>query len=263
MKYVDLGLSVLWADCNIGANTPEEFGDYYKWDNIPKGYEIPIIAQYKELRENCTWEWTTQNGVNGYKVTSKVNGNSIFLPAAGSCYYSDTYIDGNSGFYWLSSLNTHYRDGAYYLHFDPSQIDYGSDCCYMWFSVRTIKSKTNFKNIKQMTLEEVNEIIPLKSGMCLELSSNNIRNRLILFQYGDGKLCYTNYNSSCSWDEFKNLDYNKQFDAIKVYQSPTVSLMFSDVDLIFNSDDHIIKELTLQEIADKFGVKIENLRIKD
>lgn len=263
MKYVDLELSVLWADCNMGAITPEEFGNYYKWNEIPKEYEIPTLEQYKELRKNCTWTWTTQNGVNGYKVTSKINGNSIFLPAAGSCYYSDTYIDGNSGFYWLSSLNTHYRDGAYYLHFDPSQIDYGSDCCYMWFSVRAIKSKTNFKNKTTMTLKEVNEIFPLKSGMCLELSRNNTGRKLILFQYGNGEMCYTDHGTMNTWGTLDYLYKHFLYDTIKVYQSPTTSSMFDEADLIFNSDDHIIKELTLQEIADRFGVKVENLRIKD
>lgn len=28
-KYVDLGLSVKWATCNVGASSPEEYGDYY------------------------------------------------------------------------------------------------------------------------------------------------------------------------------------------------------------------------------------------
>lgn len=30
-EYVDLGLSVLWATCNIGAATPEEYGNYFAW----------------------------------------------------------------------------------------------------------------------------------------------------------------------------------------------------------------------------------------
>lgn len=114
-----------------------------------------------------------------------------------------------------------------------------------------------------MTLKEVNEIFPLKSGMCVELFNGISKMKLILFQHGNGKLCYIDYVNSCSWSEFKSLNYDKQFDAIKVYQSPTVSSIFSDVDLIFNSDDYKVKELTMQEIADKFGIKVENLRIKE
>ena len=112
-----------------------------------------------------------------------------------------------------------------------------------------------------MTLKEVNEIFPLKSGMCVELFNGNNRERLILFQYGDGKLCSTNYDKKSSWTRF--FDYTTRYDFIKVYQSPTDSLLFDEKDLIFNSKDYEIKELTMQEIADKFGVKVENLRIKE
>lgn len=115
-----------------------------------------------------------------------------------------------------------------------------------------------------MTLEEVNEIFPLKSGMCLELFNGKSKKQLILFQYGKGNLCYTNYSSQFSWSKFNYyLDRNINYDIIKVYQSPTGSSIFDEADLIFNSDDYKVKELTMQEIADKFGVKVENLRIKD
>lgn len=265
MKYVDLGLSVLWADCNIGANTPEEYGNYYKWDDIPKEYEIPTKEQQDELREKCTWEWTTQKGVRGCKVTSKVNGNSIFLPAAG-CRSSNGNLCYSciNGYYRSSSLEARYSGNPYYVYFSSSHVDW-SNCLGSYYeqSVRTIKSKTNFKNKTTMTLAEVNKIFPLKSGMCLELFSNNNRKRVILFQYGNGEMCCTDYNDQCSWYPSDSLNYNKQFDTIKVYQSPTVSAIFSGVDLIFNSDDYKVKELTMQEIADKFGIKVENLRIKE
>lgn len=262
MKYIDLGLSVLWADCNIGANTPEEYGDYYKLDEIPKEYEIPTIEQYKELINNCNWKWTIQNGVRGYKVISKKNDNSIFLPAAGHRYYNDACGKDNYGFYWSSSLNTNYKDSAYYLYFGLNQVDYGSNYYHLGFSLRPIKSKTTIKNKTTMTLKEVNDIFPLKSGMCLELFKDGKREQLILFQYGKGKLCYTHYNLGYSWAKFDSLAYLKSYDKIKVYQSPTDVSLFDELDLIFNSDDYKIKELTLQEIADKFGIKVENLRIK-
>ena len=147
--YVDLGLSVKWATCNVGASTPTNSGKYYPWSytyemdynsdcfyvsfryetweieqllefdengnyigfigyqtNVYKSllplnliksqdaasvnwggsWRMPTKEECEELLENCTWNWTTQNGVNGYKVTSKKNGNSIFLPAAGYYY---------------------------------------------------------------------------------------------------------------------------------------------------------------------------------
>ena len=155
-EYVDLGLSVKWATCNVGATKPEEYGDYFAWgETQPKSnydwstykycngsyktltkynnsssygtvdnkttldlsddaaranwggsWRMPTRAEQDELRNNCTWTWTTQNGVNGYKVTSKSNGNSIFLPAAG--YRDDSSLNnaGSTGYYWSSSLYT-------------------------------------------------------------------------------------------------------------------------------------------------------------
>lgn len=145
-EYVDLGLSVKWATCNVGANSPEEYGDYFAWgetstketyykDNCAtyglsiselqsQGYidgEGNLTAQYdaatanwggdwrmptkdevNELRNNCTWTWTTQNSVNGYNVEGP-NGNSIFLPAAGYYSYQSFKDAGTRGFYWTSS----------------------------------------------------------------------------------------------------------------------------------------------------------------
>ena len=49
---------------------------HVKWGG---SWRMPTRAEQEELRNNCTWTWTTQNAVNGYKVTSKTNGNSIFL----------------------------------------------------------------------------------------------------------------------------------------------------------------------------------------
>lgn len=181
-EYVDLGLSVKWATCNVGATSPEEYGDYFAWgETKPKttydlitykycngSYEtmtkyctsstygtvdnkttleleddaarvnwggkwrMPTKAEQDELRDtsNCTWTWTTQNGVKGYKVTSKVNGNSIFLPAAG--YRYDDYLinAGSNGSYWSSSLNTSGSGNAYYLLFGTVNVDWiGYDRC--------------------------------------------------------------------------------------------------------------------------------------
>ena len=74
-------------------------------------WRMPTDAEWTELRENCTWTWTTKNGVNGYEVKSKTNGNSIFLPAAGYCGNNGLDNAGNYGNYWSSSL---YSDGPYY-----------------------------------------------------------------------------------------------------------------------------------------------------
>ena len=89
-EWVDLGLSVKWATCNVGAESPEEYGGCYTWsstDDIAtkkwgSKWRMPTKEEFEELSEDCTWKWTTKDGVNGYEVKGD-NGNSIFLPAAG------------------------------------------------------------------------------------------------------------------------------------------------------------------------------------
>ena len=79
----------------------------------------PTSDDWAELsnKDNCTWLFTNQNGVNGQVVTSRINGNSIFLPAAG--VYYDQYIDfkGKHAEYWSSSLCKAVPYKAYILSF--------------------------------------------------------------------------------------------------------------------------------------------------
>ncbi len=70
-------------------------------------WRMPTEAEFEELLNNCTWTWATLNGVNGYKVSSKVEGNTayIFLPAVGYGDGDHLYYQRNAGYFWLSSLN--------------------------------------------------------------------------------------------------------------------------------------------------------------
>ena len=189
-EYVDLGLSVKWATFNVGANKPEDYGDYFAWgETEPKttydwstykwcngsydtqtkycidssygtvdnktvldkeddaahvnwggNWRMPTRTEQDELREQCTWTWTTQNGVKGYNVTSKKNGNSIFLPAAG--YRSDSSLStdgaGSYGDYWSGSLSTDGAGFAYYLGFSSSYVGWGYYYRYGGHSVRPV-----------------------------------------------------------------------------------------------------------------------------
>lgn len=67
-------------------------------------WRMPTIAELEELKANCSYEWTTVNGVKGGKFTSRLNGRSIFLPAAG-CWRSGASFCGELGYYWSSSLD--------------------------------------------------------------------------------------------------------------------------------------------------------------
>ena len=164
-KYVNLGLSVKWATCNIGATTMEEYGNYFAWGeteskeiydwstykygadfnqltkycpdseygkdgfsdnktildleddaatiNWGGQWRMPTEKEIAELKERCTWVWTTINGVEGYKVIGP-NQNFIFLPAAGYMREDGFYDYRPCVAYWSCSLgNNPTPDQAY------------------------------------------------------------------------------------------------------------------------------------------------------
>ena len=159
--YVDLGLSVKWATCNIGAISPEDGGDYFAWGEInrknafslenSKTYEceisnisgnsnydvaranlghpwrIPTKFEVEELINKCTFTWTTQGGRKGYKVTSKTNGNSIFIPAAGRKNGTILSFKEGQGSYWTDMPHEKDKRSAYCFYFGSKNyyIDWG------------------------------------------------------------------------------------------------------------------------------------------
>ena len=181
--YVNLGLpsGLLWATCNVGADNPEDYGDYfawgetttkstynwstYKWCNGSEttltkyntyssygivdnktfldlsddaaranwggSWRMATKDEWQELKDNCTWTWTNQGGHNGYKVTSKSNGNSIFLPAAGNRWDSGLNYTGTYAIYWSSSL---YESRPYYesLPYYAWRVYFDSGGVYVW-----------------------------------------------------------------------------------------------------------------------------------
>ena len=173
-EYVDLGLpsGLKWATCNVGASSPEDYGDYYAWGETAtksdyssststtygkqmssiagnptwdvacnkwgSPWRLPTKAEFQELIDNCTWEWTTQNGINGYKVTSKKNGNSIFLPAAGWRYGTSSRDQGSGGDYWSATPDESSAGNAYSLGFDEGLRRTFLDRRYGGFSVRPV-----------------------------------------------------------------------------------------------------------------------------
>ncbi len=106
----------------VDNKTQLELSDDAAYVNWGGAWRMPTDAELTELRVQCTWTWTTQNGVNGYKVTSNKNGNSIFLPAAGCRYGSSLYGAGSYGYYWSSSLSTDTPYSAYYVYFNSSYV---------------------------------------------------------------------------------------------------------------------------------------------
>ena len=99
-------------------------------------WRMPSKEEFQELRNNCTWTWTTLNGVNGYKITSKKSGytgNFIFLPAAGMMSGSKVQNAGTEGDYWSSSLYTTESCSSWSPYFTSSQFSTGD--CYRYFGL--------------------------------------------------------------------------------------------------------------------------------
>ena len=179
--YVDLGLSVKWATCNVGASSPSEVGSFVAWgETSPKeqydwnsyrlcsgsgraqskynlqeeygivdnrtrlenmddvasvkwggSWRIPTLNEMEELKEQCVWTWTTLDGVKGVKVTSRQNGNSIFLPAGGYKKNNHAFdVQTLNGHYWTSTLCYDYPYNACGIYFNVSGSgwDYGNRC---------------------------------------------------------------------------------------------------------------------------------------
>ena len=198
-EWVDLGLSVVWATCNVGADKPEDYGDYFAWGeiNTPKipnkfwtwlnknsrtsGYieancktyrmnigdiagnsqydaaranwgspwRLPTKDECQELLDKCDWKWMEQGGNFGFLVVSKMNGNYIYLPAAGSRYGTKpNFFEGEEGNYWSSSPDENNTEEAYSLYFellcgdsDSPYIIVASDDRSIGYSVRPVLNK--------------------------------------------------------------------------------------------------------------------------
>ena len=165
-EWVDLGLpsGLKWATCNVGASSPEDYGNYYAWGetttsscyhisqcslyyvsindisgnpqydaataNWGGSWRMPTKTELEELLKNCIWMFTEQDNVKGCKVISKTNNNYIFLPAAGEILAYDHYYN-NVGIYWSSTpCNILKDEHSEFLSFD---ID-GEGIGYNWVS---------------------------------------------------------------------------------------------------------------------------------
>ena len=127
----------------VDNKTTLELSDDAARVNWGGSWRMPTRAEQDELRNNCTWTWTTQSGVNGYKVTSKTNGNSIFLPATGYRVYTSVYDVGSVGHVWSSSLVESYPSLAYELHFHSGNVDRNSYHRYLGHTVRAVFSEND------------------------------------------------------------------------------------------------------------------------
>lgn len=172
-KLVDMGVSVLWADRNIGAKSLYDYGVNYNWgvtdisgdekaqkslSNFPSdisgteydiatvnygdGWKMPTIEDFRELVKNCEIYTHKENGVAGYILVSKVNGNQLFLPNYKRYQIegdstSDVFSSDTHPVYWTSNCIKSYNGGFVYA-FDDRKDAYRPS---FYLPIRAIKSK--------------------------------------------------------------------------------------------------------------------------
>lgn len=158
VEAIDLGLSVKWSATNLGGSAPQDYGNYYPWAcltcpeyitddtykyydastdtwaDVPDysgdaqydaaaalwgdGWRTPTMTEMQELLDNCDFAYESVAGHQGYRFTSRINGNSIFLPMG-----ERVSVDGlkpleefrSRGYYWSSTPFEYTPDFAYYL----------------------------------------------------------------------------------------------------------------------------------------------------
>lgn len=171
--FVDLGLSVKWAKANVGARTSTELGGLFGFGDsegclnsidpvdyaststyrteadlayIYTGHKgtLPTANDFEELFALCKSEWTTQDGVSGYKLTGP-NGNSIFLPAAGSRTANIVAGEGEQGYYLTGTINPSDSQFASSYVFTSSTHAKTSTAVYQALSVRPVSTAKSVK----------------------------------------------------------------------------------------------------------------------
>ena len=167
---VDLGLSVQWAPFNIGAASASEAGFLVGWGDVtarnhstdlkyyptltPDGHivntsydlakvmwedkwRMPTDGEINELITQCDWEWTEQDGVNGYLVKSRTNENSIFLPVTGKRKGAGSSNE-DMGCYWSGILSDTDSNNALSLNFSADQIAIEDQLRSMGLAIRPV-----------------------------------------------------------------------------------------------------------------------------
>lgn len=154
-RVVDLGLSVKWASCNLGAQNPEEYGEYFPFKKdmtqvcdsyLVGGLRIPTKEEIEELVTKCESVWISYKGINGLLVIGP-NKNKIFLPATGDFVNGRIhYFQGRTGSYWSFTIGVNYNKiiGAYVWGFNDDRklqlggIDGPSDHYNPYYTIRAV-----------------------------------------------------------------------------------------------------------------------------
>lgn len=149
-EAVDMGLSVYWAEHNLGSDNCSADGTPLPWQDASeiaslwgKGWRVPTKEEWEELYSQCTWRWTIVNGIGGRIITGQ-NGNSIFIPAAGFTIDQQKMSYGNMGLYWSDTrekTTAEEPQSAIGFYFDSANIYSMSYPTLNTFTVRLVKDR--------------------------------------------------------------------------------------------------------------------------
>lgn len=268
-EYVDLGLSVKWASCNLGATKPSQTGGLYAWgetstkneyaeDNyayydsststytdighdisgsqydaatvqLGKNWRIPSNEEYRELYNNCKWEWSSLDGVYGYTVKGP-NGNIVFFPVKSR----------GRGEYWTSN-STSLRDLSYALFFSKDEIGFQGEfegCLYKYYglAIRPVYSPSSSDGISNIT-----EYISIaRTGISTSVQSNGTVYK-VTFEIRNNSTETIHLSSLGGIDINTNLEGRKSYSI--TLQSSTAALQNYQQILIFtyNGKSYSIK----------------------
>ena len=130
VEFIDLGLSVRWANMNVGASEIDDSGTFfskktdgnlnelYQWNTY--GAIVPTKAHFEELIKMCSWEWTEIGDTMGYIIVGP-NGNSIALPISGDNLSYPGMNIVTFGLLWTNeALLNAFRNEGFLLYFNAS-----------------------------------------------------------------------------------------------------------------------------------------------
>lgn len=108
--------------------------------NWGDGWNTPTLNQIRELESSTFTKWkiVELNGVKGRLVVSLLNGNRLFLPAAGERINSNMANMAN-GYYWSSSLNATQSNSAYIFGFESNPVVRGAELRFVGLPIRPVR----------------------------------------------------------------------------------------------------------------------------
>lgn len=159
-------------------------------------WRMPTNNEFSELREKCSWTWTLENGVNGYRVKGP-NNKTIFIPAAGMYISSNNNTLNKGGRYWTSEVFSQ-NNMANTLYFDSNTSHTGWDAKNRPYglSIRPVYSDSTSKDPSGIDNIKVHSNIRIQSQNGTIKLSGLDGNEKVSFYSIDGKEIETDFSNS-------------------------------------------------------------------